>query len=149
GHGMLDEVLAAQPLLPLMGGGGEVVGPLDLSEVDLGVAGLDQVGQGLEGVGGRGLGRPEREPGQDPTPAIRPRDLLLLLQPTPSLEIPLYAGHLGLPTDYPVEAMPTGQIPRSAAPATRIDPSKLVVARTASRRELDAAAGILDEAAAW
>ena len=45
--------------------------------------------------------------------------------------------------------MPTGQIPRSAAPATRIDPWKLVVARTASRRELDAAAGILDEAAAW
>jgi hypothetical protein len=74
---MLDEVLPGEALLSLMGGLGERVRSLDLSLVDLGVAGLDGLDQGIEGVG-RPVGRPEREAGEDAAPAFGLRGLLLL-----------------------------------------------------------------------
>jgi hypothetical protein len=57
---------------------GEDVDPLDLPGVDLRIPGLDDPYQGLERVGRTILGRPEREPGQDPALPLLLDGLLLV-----------------------------------------------------------------------
>jgi hypothetical protein len=65
GHGkrVLDEVLAGQALLSVVGGLGERVRSVDLPQVDLRVPSLYGLVQGFDGIGGLAVGRPEREPG--------------------------------------------------------------------------------------